>query len=105
MTDRSRKNINQSALTFAVIVTETMGNTTPLAVIPANTARRELIITNISDTTGYFSIGDEANLTVTNYTLSLTAGETYIFTDLISTQAIYAVCGAAGKDIAYQEAT
>ena len=102
---RSRKSLNKASLVFGVIKTDNMGNASADIDVAENVERRELRMANISDTAGRLSIGDGTNLTLTNYTISLAAGATLTFSGPISTQAIYAICGAATKKIAFQEAT
>jgi hypothetical protein len=105
VTKRATKNVRELELTYSALATAAMGNATALVVVEANEDRRELILTNVSDTTGYFAIGAATNLSLTVYALKLAAGETYVFDNLVPTQAIYGICGAGSKNIAYQEAT
>ena len=98
--------VSQSALlTYGAIQTRSMGNAGPTIIVPGNNARRGLIITNISDTVGFLCIGSAAGLTTTTYTLRLAPTETLVFSEPLSAQTIHAVCGAADKEVAYQEAT
>ena len=93
-------------LSFDDIQTVAMGNAAPIAVVAANPDRRALIICNVSDATGYFSFGDGTNLSTTVYIKSLGAGAVWeIMNARLSKQAIYAICGAATKNLAIQEAT
>lgn len=94
-------------LTYGALDAATMGNASPAEVVPANGDRRGLIVCNTSDTTGCFAFDDSTGLTVTVYAFSLAAGASRFFAGPtgISLGALYAVCGSASKDIAYQEAT
>lgn len=95
--------VQENILTYGALSTATMG-TSPGAVVAANASRRALVLTNISTTTAYFSIGDGTGLTTTTYLFRLAAGESLVFAAPISQQAISAVCGAASASVAYQEA-
>ena len=97
--------VRKAPLTYGALATAAMGNSSPAEVVAANTSREALVITNISDTDGYFSIGDGTGLTITTYLFKLAAGESLVFAAPVSQQAISAVCGAASKSVAYQEAT
>jgi len=92
-------------LTFGALTAAAMGNASPASIVAANASRRGLVITNISDTIGYVSIGDGTGLTVTNYLFRIGTGETIELSPPISQQAIAAICGSATKNVAYQEAT
>ena len=81
-----------------------MGNASPIVVVPANDLRQALILRNISDTEGHFAFGDGAGLTTTASPIKLAAGEIMALAAALSTQQIVAVCGAADKEICYQEA-
>jgi len=94
-----------SALSFGALTAVAMGNASASAVVAANASRRGLIITNASTVTGYMSIGDGTGLTTANYLFSIEPGETISLSPPISQQAIAAICGAATKNVAYQEAT
>lgn len=97
--------VRKALLTYGALTTASMGNASPAAVVAANALREALVITNISDTPGYFSVGDGTGLTITTYLFRLAAGESLVFAAPVSQQAISAVCGAASKSVAYQEAT
>ena len=92
-------------ITFAALQTAVMGNAGPAQVVAANGNRRTLFLTNISDTTGFFSIGSAVGLTTTNYLFRLVPNQTVSFVPPVTQQAIFAVCGAAAKNVGYQEAT
>jgi len=91
-------------IVYGALTTAAMGNAAIAVVVAANALRRGLLITNISDTVGYLSIGGGTSLTVTNYQIRLGVGETIEFTPPITQQAISAICGAGSKNITYQEA-
>lgn len=97
--------IEGDPLVYGALQNVNMGNATPVEVVAVNTARRGLVITNCSDTTGYFSFGDGAGLSANIYTWRLYPGQTIEFSSPLSQQAISAVCGAAAKTLGYQEAT
>ncbi len=95
--------IEPTPITYGAIQVSAMGNGASAQIVPTNTNRRGLIITNVSDTTGYLSIGDNA-VTSTNYTFILNQQETLIFEEPITTQAIWAAdVSAADKNLVYQE--
>jgi len=96
--------VQENILTYGALTTAAMGSTSPATVVAANASRRALVLTNISTTTGYFSIGDGTGLSTTTYLFRLAAGESLVFATPISQQAISAICGAASASVAYQEA-
>lgn len=91
-------------VTFGALTAASMGNATPVIVTASNGNRCGLVVTNISDTIGYLSVGDGTGLTTTNYLIKIGAGETVELSPPLSQQAIAAICGSAAKNIAYQEA-
>ena len=94
----------ESAVTYGAMQTAAMGNGSAVIVVPANADRRQLIITNVSETTGYLSIGDDA-VTTTTYTYVLDPDDTLVFTAPLSTQAIWAAdVSADDQNLVYQEA-
>jgi len=96
--------VRKTPLTYGALTAATMGNSSPAEIVAGNSSREALVITNISDAAGYFSIGDGTGLTITTYLFKLAAGESLVFAAPVSQQAISAVCGAASKSVAYQEA-
>lgn len=97
--------ITDEPLVFGAIQTATMGNAVPAEVVAVNLNRRGLIIRNCSDTVGYFSFGDGAGMTTTLSSWEIRPGYAVYFDPPHSQQAISAICGAAAKTVAYQEAT
>lgn len=93
-----------ASIVYGALTAATMGNATPIVVVAANALRRGLLVTNISDTVGYLSVGAGTGLTTANYQIRLAPGETLEFTPPITQQGIAAICGAASKSITYQEA-
>jgi len=92
-------------LTFGGLGSCSMGHETPALVIGANPLRRELILCNCdAQTTGYLAIGTGEGLTTSRYSLSIGPGESIIFSEPLSTQEIWSICGQANVTIAWQEA-
>ena len=91
-------------IVYGALTPVAMGNSTIVVVVAANALRRGLLITNISDTIGYLSVGGGTGLTTSNYQIRLAPGETLEFTPPITQQGVSAICGAATKNITYQEA-
>ena len=91
-------------LVYGALQTALMGNAGPLEVVAANANRRALVLTNISASIGYYSIGNGVGLTTTNYLFRLYPGESLIFSPPISQQQLFAVCGVALQNVTYQEA-
>lgn len=99
-------NSNTQAATpivYGDINTVAMGNGVSALAVAANAARRGLIVTNVSDTTGYIGINDNVNLILTAWTFKLDPGDTIVFDEPITRQAIYSICSAAAKNLCYQE--
>lgn len=98
--------VSSDPLVFGTLRIAVMGNAAPLASIPANNSRRFILITNISDTIGYFAFGEPGNLVSgVSATFRLIPWQTLPFREPLSRQQIYTVCGAANKNICYQEAS
>lgn len=97
--------ISSEPLVFGALQIATMGNAVPVASIPANNSRRFIFITNVSNVTGYFAFGAPGNLVSgVSASFRLPPWQTLSFSEPISRQAIYTICGAANKNICYQEA-
>jgi hypothetical protein len=92
-----------SAIVFGDINTVAAGNGVAAVVVAANANRRALIITNVSDTTIFIGINDNVNLILTAWTFELNPGDTLVFDEPITQQAIYSICSAAAKNLTYQE--
>ncbi len=80
------------------------GNGIATLVVAANANRRGLIITNVSDTTIWLGINDNVNLILTAWTFELNPGDSLVFDEPITQQAIYSICLVAAKNLTYQEA-
>lgn len=80
-----------------------VGNTST-EVIPANTARKYLVIVNASDEAVYLGIGVAAESNKGVY-LAATGGSFEMITANLSPEIVYGICASGSKNVTVQEAT
>jgi len=92
-------------ITYQPMVTALVGNTAPTQIVQANWNRRALIINNIGLAKVALSF-DDSRVTTGTFTLGISVGSSLILEEpCISGQAIFAICGATGSQVVYQQAT